>query len=85
MGGICQALDGQWFFCCSPFVVTTQARIFSYTTPQGGVTINNLELAALFAQVQLFAPMLDPLAHIPAAVDNTSAQGWDNRGSVSTA
>ena len=51
----------------------------------GSATINNPELATLFAQVQLFAPTKDPLAHIRTAADNTDTQGWTNRGSVRTA
>ena len=45
------------------------------------MTINDLKLAALLGQVQLFAHKMAPLAHIRTAVD----KGWDNQGSVSSA
>ena len=48
------------------------------------MTINNLELVTLLAQAQLFAPKMSPLVHISTAVDNMAAQGWANRGSVSS-
>ena len=53
--------------------------------PKGDVTINDLELAALFAQVQIFAPEMDTLSHICIAVENAAAQGWNNLGNVRTA
>ena len=85
MGGVCQDLKGQWFIWRSPFSKATQARLATDTNPTRDVTINNLELSALFGQVQLFTPKMAPLAHIRTTVDNTAAQGWDNRGSVSSA
>ena len=33
----------------------------------------------------LFAPRMVPLAHIHTYIENTAEQGWDNRGSFSTA
>ena len=48
------------------------------------MTINKIELAALFAQVQPFYPAMDPLSHIRTAVDNMAAQGWPNWWRVST-
>ena len=50
----------------------------------GAATINNPELAALFAQVQIFDPAMDTLAQIHTSMDNTDTHGWANCGSVST-
>ena len=36
-------------------------------------------------QILIFTPNMAPLAHIHMYVDNTAAQVWANRGSVSTA
>ena len=85
MGGVCQAPDGQWFVWHPPVSTKIQAQLFTDTNPKGDVTINDLELTALFAQVQLFAPNVYTLSHIRTAVDNISAQVWANRRSVSTA
>ena len=57
----------------------------SSSNPKGDVTINDLELEALLLQILIFAPRMSPLVHINTYVDNTAAQGWANRGSVSTA
>ena len=62
-----------------------QDRLISDTKPKGDMTINDLELSALLAQIQIFAPKMHPLVHIRTAVDNMEAQGWANRGSVSLA
>ena len=40
--------------------------------------MNNLELATLLAQVQLFAPNMPPLVHIRTDVENTAVKGWSN-------
>ena len=49
------------------------------------VTINDLELGELLMQLLIFSPRMAPLAHIHTYINNTAAQGWDNRGSVSIA
>ena len=49
------------------------------------VTINNPELGALLMQILIFAPRMALLAHIHTYINNTKAQGWANRGSVSIA
>ena len=85
MGGVCQPPDVWWFVGRSPFSTTTQARLVTDTNPRGDMTITDLEFAAVLAQVQIFAPEMDTLAHIRTAVDNTAEQGWANWGSVNTA
>ena len=85
MGGVCQDPEGQWFVWRSPFSEATQARLVTDTNPTGDVTINDLEITALLAQVLLFSPKMNTLAHIRKAVDKMAAQGWANRGSVSSA
>ena len=60
MGGVCQDSKCQWFVWQSPFSKATQALLVKDTNPTGDVTINNLDIAALFDQVQLFAPKMPP-------------------------
>ena len=67
---------------CSPFSANTQKSLVSEYALQGNTNTNNLELAALLAQLQLLAPHVAPLSHIRTVVDNTAEQGWANRGSV---
>ena len=55
------------------------------TNPTEFLTINNLEMAAYIAHLHLFAPRMAPLEHISTRVDNTAAEIWARRGSVSTA
>ena len=47
--------------------------------------MHDLELGALLMQLLIFHPRMTPLAHIHAYIYNTVAQGWSNRGSLSTA
>ena len=75
MGDVFQEPGGQWFAWRSQFPTETQSRLVLDTNPKGDVTINDLDIAALLTQVQIFAPKMDTLAHIQTAVDNTSAQG----------
>ena len=60
MDGVCQDPKGQWFVWRSPFSEATQALLVKDTNPTGDVTINDLDIAALFDQVQLFAPKMPP-------------------------
>ena len=85
MGGLCRDPEGQYFVWRSPFSQDTQARLVSSSNPKGDVTTNDLELGALLIHILIFAPRMAPLEHIHTYVDNMSAQGWANRGSVSTA
>ena len=55
------------------------------SNPTGDVTITNLELGELLMQILIFAPRMAALVYIYTYVDNTAAQKWSNRGSVSTA
>ena len=41
-----------------------------------------MELEALLDQTHLFAPKMQPLAHICTEVDNMATQVWSNRGGV---
>ena len=85
MGGVCQDPEGQWLVLCQPFLWDMQAILVSDTNPKGDVTINDLELTALIAQVHLFDPKMPLLDHIHTVVNNRKVQGWDNRGSVESA
>ena len=60
----------------------TQDILLLYTTPTGGVTTNDLEIAALLTQVHIFAPKIHTLVHIHRDVDNTAAQRWEKGGSI---
>ena len=57
----------------------------SSSNSTGDVTTNNFKIGALLMQILLFAPRMASLAHIHTYVDNTAAQVWAKRGSVSTA
>ena len=85
MGGVCQDPEGQYFVCQSSFSLAIQARLVFPSKLNGYMTINDLELEAVLMQILIFAPRMVPLSHIHAYVNNTEAQGWANRGSVSTA
>ena len=77
MSGVCQDPEGQWFIWRHPFYVATQARLVTDTNHTGDVTTNDLELAALLAQVQLFTPRWTPKC--------TSTQPWttqQNKGGL---
>ena len=85
MGGLCGDPEGQYFVWKFPFSLATQARLVSSSNPTGDATINDLELGALLMQILIFAPRIEPLAHIHTYINNTEAKGLANRGSVSTA
>ena len=84
MGGIRQYPEVQYFVWRYPFSLTTQECLVSSSNPTGDVTIHDLDLGAPLMRILLFAPSMAPLAHIHTYVNNTGAQGWSNRGSVST-
>ena len=52
--------------------------------PTGYVTINNMKLVAFLMEIPLFDPSMALLVHIHIYVNNTAAQVWSNRDSVST-
>ena len=56
-----------------------------FLQPNRDVKINNLELGALLIQILIFPPRMTSLEHIHTYAYSTAAQGWSNRGSVSTA
>ena len=85
MGGVFRYLEGQYFVWQTPFFLTTQVRMVSSSNPTGDVTIKDLKLGSLLMQILLFAPSMAPLDHIHMYVDNTAAQAWANRFSISTA
>ena len=70
MGGVCQDPECQWFVWISSFSTEAQAILVLDTNFKVEVMINDLELSALLAQVHIFAPKMDTLAHICTAVDN---------------
>ena len=49
------------------------------------MTINELDLSAYIDQLHIFDPRMAPLELIATGVDNTAAEIWAQRGSVSTA
>ena len=66
-------------------LVAIRASILTDKNPAGFLTINDLELAVYIAHLHLFAPRMAPLENISTGVDNTAAESWARRGSVSTA
>ena len=55
-----------------------QSILVSETNPKGDVTINDLELTALIAQVHLFDPKMPLLYHIHTVVNNRTVKGRNN-------
>ena len=53
--------------------------------PRGYLTINNLDLAEYVIHIHIFAPLMKPLDRITTKVNNTVAEEWSKRGSVSLA
>ena len=85
MGKVRQNPEVQYFVWRSPFSLTTEARLMSSSNSTGDMTTNNFKIGALLMQILLFAPRMASLAHIHTYIDNTAAQVWAKRGSVSTA
>ena len=85
MGGVCYSPSREWHIFRLTFNTAIRAKIIPDDNPQGFLTINDLELAAYFSHLHIFAPCMEPLEHISIEVDNTDADIWDRRGSVITA
>ena len=85
MGGVCHSPNGDWHVWRLTFSTAIRANILTDKNPVGFLTINDLELAAYIAHLYLFAPRMATLEHISTGVDNTAAESWARRGSVSTA
>ena len=85
MGGVCHSPTGDWHAWRLTFSTSIRANILTDKNPAGFLTINDLDLAAYIAHLHLFAPRMAPLEHISTGVDNTAAESWARRGSVSTA
>ena len=84
-GGSTETRKANTFFWCTPFYPATHPRLDSSCNPNEDATINDLELGALLMQLLIFSPRMKLLVHIHNYVDNMAAQGWANRGSISTA
>ena len=82
---VCHSPSGEWHIWRLTFSTAIKANILTDDNPHGFLTINNLELAAYIAHLHLFAPRMAPLDHITTGIDNTGAESWARRGSVSTA
>ena len=85
MGGVYYISSGVWHVWRLKFSTAIRANIHTNENSQGFLTINDLDLAAYIAHLHLFAPHMAPLEHISTGVDNTTAESWDRRGSVSIA
>ena len=85
MGGVCHSPNGDWHVWRLTFSTAIRANIITDKNPTGFLAINDLELAAYIAHLHLFAPRMAPLEHISTGVENTVAESWARRGSVSTA
>ena len=73
MGGLFQSPSGQWFVWRIPVASNTSNRLLTEDKSQGELIINDTELAAYVAPLDIFAPLMKPLEHIETKVDNTSA------------
>ena len=85
MVGVCYIPSREWHIWRLTFSTAIRAKILTDENPQCFVTINNLELAAYITHLHLFYPCMAPLEHIATGFDNTVAESWDRRVSVSTA
>ena len=85
MGGVCYSPHGDWHVWRLIFSTAIRAHILTDDNPNGFLTINDLELAAYISHMHLFAPRMAPLEHISTGVDNTTAEIWARRVSISTA
>ena len=82
MGGVFRDPTDQLFVWTYPFYRETQDKLISDLTPQGDITINDLELLALLDQIHIFMTRIQPLDHILTTVDNIDVQSWPNMGSI---
>ena len=73
MGGVYQGPEGQWLVWRFLLYKATQSRLVTDNNLTGDVTINDLELDTLLAQVLLFEPKRENLLNIRTAMDNTMA------------
>ena len=85
MGGVFHSPNGDWHVWQLTFSTAIHANFLTDKNPTGFLTINDLKLAAYITHLHLFAPRMAPLKHISTGVDNTTAESWSRRGSVSTA
>ena len=74
MGGVCYSPSGYWHVWWLTFITAIRANILTDENPNGFLTINDLELTAYIAQLNLLAPRMAPLEHISTGVDNTAAE-----------
>ena len=84
MGGVYHSPSGEWHVWRLTFSTAMQVNILTDENPHGFLTINDLELAAYITHLHLFAPRTASLEHIATWVDNTAAESWACRGSIST-
>ena len=85
MRGVFYSPSGYWHVWRLTFSTAIRAHILTDENLNVFLTINDLKLAAYIARLYLFAPRMAPLEHISTRVDNTAAESWARRGSVSTA
>ena len=63
-------MECQWFVWSYLFYTYMKSRLVSDTDPKGDVTIKELDISTILAQVHLFPPKIHTLAHTRIAVDN---------------
>ena len=83
--GICRSPIMEHFVWCLPVGQTTSQRLLSNDNQSRYLTTNDLELANYVAHIHIFAPLMDTLEHIFTKADNTAAEIWARRSSVSSA
>ena len=85
MGGVCYSPSRDFHIWRLAFSTSIRANILTDKNTNIILTINDLDLAAYIAHLRLFAPCMAPLEHVSTGMDNTAAESWACRGSVSTA
>ena len=84
IGIICCSSSGQHFLYRLPVRRTKSQRLLSDDNIDGDLTITDLDLESYVTYLPIFVPLMEPLEHIYTKVDNTSADIWARRDSVSS-
>ena len=84
VGGVCFSSQVQWFVWRLSIGNMTAQRLLTGDNLGRNITINYLELVAYVSHLHIFSPFIPPLDHIVLQVDNTAADIWEFRVSVTS-
>ena len=84
-GGICSSRNVEHFVWRLPIRKSTDRRLLSDENPIEYLTIKDLKLAAYVAHLNIFSPLVALLDNISPKMENTVAESWARRSSVSSA